>query len=412
MKILVVTQYFRPENFRVNDLVDGLVERGHEVTVLTGQPNYPEGSFSEGYGWLGPRREIIGGASVIRVPLVARGSGRAYKLVLNYLSFALFASLAAIFRLSGQFDIIFVFAPSPITVAVPAVVAKRRFGAPVVLWVLDLWPESLSATGAIRSRRMLNVVAYFVRHFYRWCDRILVQSKGFVENVMALGVSPSRIDYFPNWIERDYEGGGGAPSRQIAPSKTEFRIVYAGNIGAAQDFPAIVQAAELVAKKCPSIRWVVAGDGRMAGWVREEIDRRGLSTYFDFLGQLPPESMPALFASADALLVALRQDPVFALTIPGKVQSYLASGTPVLAMLDGEGANLIMESGGGFACPAGDSAALAELVVRFSELSVEDRAEMGQRASAYAYREFGRNRLFDRLDGWFSETVENMSRKT
>lgn len=412
MKILVVTQYFRPENFRVNDLVDGLVERGHEVTVLTGQPNYPEGSFPEGYGWRGPRRETIGGASIIRVPLVARGSGRAYRLVLNYLSFALFASLAAAFRLRGHFDMIFVFAPSPITVAIPAAVAKRRFGAPMVLWVLDLWPESLSATGAIRSRRILRVVAYFVRHFYRWCDRVLVQSKGFVGNVTALGVSSARIDYFPNWIEREYEEGVGEPPRQVAPSKADFRIVYAGNIGAAQDFPAIVEAAELVAKKCPSVRWVVAGDGRMAGWVREEIDRRGLSSYFDFLGQLPPERMPALFASADALLVALRKDPVFALTIPGKVQSYLASGKPVLAMLDGEGANLIVESGGGFACPAGDSVALAELVVRLAELSVKDRAKLGQCASAYAHREFGRNRLFDRLEGWFAETIENMSRKT
>lgn len=408
----MVSQYFHPENFRVNELVTGLLARGHKVTVLTGQPNYPDGRFFPGYGWCGPRRELLLGADVVRVPLVARGGGGTVRLALNYLSFAVSASLGVLFRLSGTFDVIFVFEPSPITVGVPAAVARRRFRAPILFWVLDLWPDSLAAAGAIRSPIILRTVGKLVRWVYGHCDRVLVQSRAFVDNVVAHGAPAAGVRYFPNWIESDYTGhavggGSGGPAR----IEGEFRIVYAGNIGAAQDFPTILDAAQRLAGSATQVRWIVAGDGRMASWVKDEVERRGLDERFTFLGQLPSAAMSAIFADADALLVALRPDPVFSLTIPGKVQSYLSAGKPVLAMLDGEGARVIMESGGGLASAAGDAAGLVASVVRLLGMTPDQRVAMGQCGRDFARQEFGREALFDRLEAWIRESVAEWSHR-
>lgn len=404
MRLLIVSQYFWPENFRVNDLVEGLVERGHLVTVLTGQPNYPGGHFFKGYNAFSPCEEELLGAKVLRVPMLARGNGRALRLVLNYLSFALSASFAASTRLSGPFDAIFVFEVSPVTVGLPAIVASRRFSAPVLFWVLDLWPESLQATGMVNNPRLLSWIAKGVCWIYAQCAQVLVQSRAFNAHIEALGFPRERIRYFPNWIEGDYQQSdeGAVPVRFDAD---EFRIVYAGNIGAAQDFPAIVEAASLLAQELPRARWVVAGDGRMAQWFKDEVARRGLSQHFDFLGQLPPVRMPGLFASADALLVSLRTDPVFALTIPGKVQSYLASGRPVLAMLDGEGARVVMESGAGLAATSGDIRSLVDNAKLLAGMTSAQREEMGRRGREYAQREFGRQAIFDRLEEWLCEAA-------
>jgi colanic acid biosynthesis glycosyl transferase WcaI len=405
MNVLVVSQYFAPENFRINDLVGDLVSRGHVVTVLTGQPNYPSGAFPPGYGWRGPRQERLLGADVIRVPLIARANGGAIRLVLNYLSFSAFASLAVRFRLTGPYDAIFVFEPSPITVGIPAVFAHRRFKAPILFWVLDLWPASLAAAGAVRSPVLLRAAGRLVRWLYGNCCRVLVQSRAFVDDVVAHGTVVDRVRYFPNWIEVEYAGVAEAGDRPWA-LPDGFRIVYAGNIGAAQGFLEIITVVERLAASHPQVCWIVAGDGRMASWARAEVERRGLSNRMVFLGQLPSDKMPSLFAAADALLVSLKADPVFSRTIPGKVQSYLSAGKPVLAMLDGEGARVIEEAQAGLTCPAGDIDGLVAHVMSLVAMTRAEREAMGARARAYAFAEFERGMLFDRLETWLTEAVE------
>ncbi|BBD09566.1 glycosyltransferase family 4 protein [Desulfovibrio ferrophilus] len=416
MNILIVSQYFWPENFRINDLVQGLGERGHNVTVLTGQPNYPSGQFFPGYGWNGPKEEHLSGARILRVPLIPRGKGGNLHLILNYLSFVVTASWGVFFRMGRHehFDAIFVFQTSPVTVGFPAALAKWRYKAPILFWVLDLWPESLSATGAIRSPLILGLVKRGVRWIYSRCSRVLVQSRAFETNVAALGVPLDKIMYFPNWMEAEYEAAchSKKPGNKNKPDRaSEFRIVFAGNIGAAQDFPAILDAAEIVAKESPHVQWIIAGDGRMAPWVKSEVKRRNLSKHFSFLGQLPSSAMPEIFSTADALLVTLRSAPIFSLTIPGKVQSYLSAGKPLLAMLDGEGARVITESGGGTTCNAGDSNTLAQNIAKLAGLSPEQRHAMGHKGRAYARQEFGRNNLFNRLESWITEVIEECRSK-
>ena len=402
MKILIVTQYFWPESFRINDLALGFRERGHEVTIFTGKPNYPGGRFYPGYGFFGRARDDYEGIPVVRVPLIPRGNGGSLRLALNYLSFALFASVLA-FRCRGRFDAIFVYEPSPVTVGLPALVLKKLKRAPVLFWVQDLWPESLSATGAVRSSWLLRIVESMVRFIYRHCDRILVQSRAFTAPIEAYGADPARISYFPNSAEalyRPVEPTSDMPEAADMPNG--FRIMFAGNIGAAQDFPTIITAARLLADN-KDIHWLILGDGRMREWVMGEVEAHDLEATVHLLGRHPVDVMPNYFAFADALLVTLRREPIFALTIPGKVQSYLASGKPIIAALDGEGAHVISEAGAGIAVPSESPDALATAVLELFHMSQERRRTIGLRGRDYFERHFEREMLMNKLDRWINE---------
>lgn len=403
MNVLIVSQYFWPENFRISDLVQGLCQRGHRVTVLTGLPNYPEGRVFPGYGLFGKRREDYRGATVVRVPMLPRGKGGGLRLLLNYLSFAFFASMLAPFRCRGKYDVIFVYEPSPITVGLPALVLKKFKKAPIAFWVQDLWPESLSATGAVRARWALKLVERLVKFIYGGCDRVLVQSEAFIPSIEKLGVSRDRIAYFPNSAEDLYEPvtlPEDAPERIGLPDG--FRIMFAGNIGAAQDFGTILGAAERL-KHYPEIHWLILGDGRMLPWVREQIEERGLGASVHLLGRYGVEAMPRYFSLADAMLVTLKKEPIFALTIPSKVQSYLACGRPVLAALDGEGARVVQEASAGVVAPAEDAEGLADAVLRMYQMEAGTREQFGLNGLRYFGANFERTMLLDRLEGWLRE---------
>lgn len=400
MKILVVTQYFWPENFRINDLVAGLQERGHEITVLTGMPNYPGGGFFSGYNGLNRWRESYHGAKVIRVPLVPRGKSGKLSLVLNYFSFALAASVIAPFRCRGHYDAIFVHEPSPVTVGFPAIVLKKVKKAPVLFWVLDLWPQSLSATGAVRSQAILDRVGHMVAFIYRRCDQILVQSRSFIPEIERFGIARDNIYYFPSWAESLYRPVEKSDDlRKELKLPDGFCIMFAGNVGISQDFENILLAAEKL-RDNTSIHWLIVGDGRMAESVRDEIDKRGLGGSVHMLGRFPLERMPRFFSFADVMLVSLKHDPIFAMTIPGKIQSYMACGRPIVAMLDGEGGRVVEESGAGYSCAAGDAAALAAHVAKMAALPESEREKMGKQGREYYEEHFERGMLFARLESW------------
>jgi glycosyltransferase involved in cell wall biosynthesis len=406
MKVLIVSQYFWPENFRINDLVRGLCQRGHSVTVLTGLPNYPEGRFFRGYGFFGKKREDYHGAQVVRVPMLPRGKGSGARLLLNYLSFAFFASLLAPFRCREEYDVIFVYEPSPITVGLPALLLRKLKKAPVAFWVQDLWPESLSATGAVRARWLLNLVERLVKFIYRGCDLVMVQSEAFVPSLEKLGVNRERIAYFPNSAEDLYAPVAlpqDAPERAGLPDG--FRVMFAGNIGAAQDFPTIVASAELLRER-KDIQWIILGDGRMKPWVAEQIRLRGLEPTFHLLGQRPAETMPRYFAHADLLLATLRREPIFAYTIPSKLQSYMACGRPVVAALEGEGGRIVEESGAGWAVPPEDPRALADAVLAASALAQSERDAMGNRGEDFFREHFEREQLLSQLDAELAEVTQ------
>ncbi len=404
MRVLVVSQYFWPENFRVNDLVAELVTRGHAVCVLTGQPNYPDGRIFSDYRRDPRRFSEFAGARVLRVPVVPRGSG-SLRLLVNYLSFVASGLLLGPWRLRGQdFDVIFVFQISPITSALPALLLRRLKKAPLLMWVLDLWPDTLAAIGVVRAPWALACVGRLVSFIYRRCDRVLVQSRAFGPNIERFAVDVSRIRYLPNWAEPTFETPlQAAPlAPELESYKDCFNILFAGNIGEAQDFPAILLAAETLRDE-PGLRWLVVGDGRSAAWLRDEVSRRGLGESVILLGRHSIERMPSFFRAASALLVSLKKEPIFAMTIPGKVQSYLAAGLPIVAMLDGEGAAVIEQAGAGLVCPAGASQQLADKVRQLMTMPVAERAAMGERGRRYCEQEFERRRLISSLEAWMAE---------
>lgn len=413
MHLLVITQYFWPENFRINDLVADFVQRGHQVTVLTGVPNYPEGQVFEAYRRNPTEFDTYSGARVMRVPMWARGRGAA-RLVLNYFSFALSATLWGGWCLrKGQFDAILVYEPSPVTVGIPGAALRWLTRAPMAFWVLDLWPETLRAVGMVRSAWGLRLVGHMVQWIYRRCDLILAQSKSFIPQISGYAGTSKRIEYFPSWAESLFaQSSKVAPALEVEAVPGSFTVMFAGNIGEAQDFPSILDAAERLKDSHPYIRWLVLGDGRMKSWVDQEIAARQLTHCIHMLGRFPVERMPSFFLSADALLVSLKKEPIFAMTIPGKLQSYLAAGRPIVAMLDGEGADLLTDAGAGLTSPAGDAVGLAKVVVRLSEMNEAERAEMGRKGFALYEQEFERSILLGRLETWMLQMAAKPTNAT
>jgi glycosyltransferase involved in cell wall biosynthesis len=374
------------------------------VTVLTGIPNYPAGNVFENYRQDPKAFGKYGGATVIRVPMLARGQG-AMRLVLSYLSFVIGGCLFGPWRLRGQqADVIFVFEPSPVTVGLPAVLLGRIKRAPVVFWALDLWPETLSAIGIVRSPRVLGWVGHLVRFIYERCTLVLGQSQGFLRSIAKYCSDTHKIRYFPSWAEEVFNEPDLVPAPEVPALEGAFNVLFAGNIGEAQDLPAVLSAAESL-KNNTSIRWLIVGDGRKFDWLQEEVVHRGLQSNVLLLGRFPVERMPSFYAQADALLVSLKKDPVFSMTIPGKVQSYLMAGVPLIGMLDGEGAQVITEAGAGLVCPAGDSECLTSAVVEMAAMSAGQRRQLGVNGRAFAQKEFGRSLLISRLESLMQEAI-------
>jgi glycosyltransferase involved in cell wall biosynthesis len=408
MRVLIVSQYFWPEAFRVNDLAAGLRDRGHEVVVLTGMPNYPGGRYFAGYRPWAPLRERHDGVTVLRVPMVPRRNGRAMWLALSYFSYALLAALRALALVRKRWDAVLVFQVTPVTQAIPALVVRALAKAPVAMWVQDIWPESVAATGLVRSPLLLRVVRWLSQAIYRRCDKVMGQSEAFIARLESLGVPKERLGYLPNWAEEVY--GRRPPARNGAERWEEgFPLMFAGNLGRVQALDTLLSAAEVL-RDDQQIGWVFVGDGPLRAWLEEESRARGLGDRFHFLGRRPVEAMPDLFARAGAMLVSLKADEILSLVIPSKLQSYLAAGKPVLGSLDGEGARVIEQSGAGWASGAGDAAGLARNIRRMRSLSAGELGALGERGREYYLRHFDRETCLNGLERILVELREQERR--
>ena len=406
MRILIVTQRFWPENFRINDLAAELARRGHEVTVLTGLPNYPDGKVFDSYKAAPERYTEYHGVKIVRVPIIPHGS-RKIVLILNYLSYVFSASTMGAYKLRGQaFDVIFTYEPSPITVGIPAAILRKIKRAPMVFWVLDLWPETLSAVGAVRNSVLLKMVGFLVRVIYNNCDLILAQSHSFISQIQKYTSRDKRIEYFPSWSDVDFNIDHPQRAPEVMVKPGSFNIMFTGNIGTAQDFPSVLAAVKIL-QQHSNIRWHIVGDGRDAPFANSFIEEHGLQNSIVMYGRFPLERMPSFVKHADALLVSLKDAPIFAMTIPGKLQTYLSAGIPVIGMLNGEGSELVARSGAGLVCAAGDYTALAQIVFKMSQMPKDVRTAMGVNGRNAMIHNFDRTRLINNLESWFFELFSN-----
>ena len=397
LKILIVSQYFYPESFRINDLVEDLVLRGHEVTVLTGLPNYPQGSLFRNYSlWKGPFKETYKGATVLRSRLIPRGKGTGVDLSLNYLSFAATASLKTLTSLDDSFDACFVFATSPITAAIPAVLHCKRKQIPLHIWVQDLWPESVEAVGMLKNPLAMKSIGQLVNWIYSNCDRIHIQSPAFKDSVVKWGGTTEKIRYLPNWADDPFaQSAQSSGSRQELQLPEGFLVLFAGNLGKAQSLGTILEAAEYC-KEESDIQFIILGDGSEKQRFETLISEKNL-TNIHCLGRKDPSEMPGYYLEAQALLVTLKDEPIFNLTIPSKVQTYLAAGRPILAAVNGEAQNLIKKSESGLCSAAEDGRDLAENIKKIHKMTEQDRVRLGENGRAFYLKHFQKDHVISQL---------------
>ncbi len=406
LKLLIVTQYFYPETFKINDLALHFKKKGHNVSVLTGIPNYPGGKYYPGYGIFRKRFEIYNGIKIYRSLLIPRMNSGKVSLILNYFSFAFFSSIK-ILTLKSDYDLIFVYEPSPITVGIPAIVKKIFIKSPMIFWVTDLWPESVTATTKLPSFINKLLVAFInpiVKIIYKNSDKILITSKGFLPSIINKNINKNKIIYFPQWAEKIFKPIEPSSNIDLVNKipKNSFKIMFAGNIGEAQDFPSIIQCAKLL-KHNKKIHWIILGNGRKLNWTKRKVKQYDLEDNFHLLGSFPLIDMPGFYSYADCMLLSLKKEYIFSITVPAKIQSYMACKKPILAMIDGEAANIVNESSAGLTCASEDYKSLAKNISEISNYSKSKLNKIGQNGLEFYNMNFNRKILMHKLENLFYE---------
>jgi len=402
-RLLVVTPSFWPETFRINEVVASLGARNVSVCVLTGLPNYPEGKIYDGYRRNYPKSEQACGAVIIRVPNIPRGKGRIADLAISSGSFLFNACALGPWRLRGQqFDAILCYGVSPILVALAGIWLRRWFKTPLVLWVQDLWPGSLTAANIRTSSIVERIIGKGVGWIYRASDAVLIASPGFASDIELRAGKPMTCIYHPNPAEQAVFDAAADLSQ---PDVIPFEIVFAGNLGRALSLATILDAAQNLAQD-QAIRFRLVGEGSMSNWLREEVSRRGLSNVI-IEGKRDAKAMPAIYQRASALLLTLPKNSTMELSLPSKTPTYLASGRPIIVAADGETARIVSEAGAGICVPAEDSQALARAIRQLRDMPAETRRQMGAAGRAYAHANFAPDLLADRLVGHLQAAIDS-----
>lgn len=395
MKILFVCQYFYPEVFRGNDIAFHWAKEGHDVHVVCGVPNYPDGIFHKGYSWFKKRHEVVNGVRVTRLPIIPRGNNK-IMLMLNYFSYLMVAWVYMLFHaMFHKYDRVFVQQLSPVMMSAPGVLYKKLRHIPLYTWVLDLWPESLTAAGGINNKFVLAFFRHYVKSQYKHSDKILTSSRSFEKSILEYGPYQDKIVYYPQWSDGN---NGEIVKPENAPSiPNGFRMMFAGAVGEAHGFECTMQAA-LLTKEYKDIKWIIVGDGRKLDWVKQFVrDKRLEETVFT-LGRFPSETMPWFFAQVDVMLVTLSDDPLFKLYAPAKISSYMAAGKPIVAVLNGEGGEVIKDADCGWSLPAGDAEGFAKLAIELSRKDVAELAAKGANAEKYYNEHFVKEKCLKKLD--------------
>jgi glycosyltransferase involved in cell wall biosynthesis len=389
MKILVICQYYYPEPFRITDICESLVERGHFVTVLTGLPNYPEGKILEGYRKGKKRKEVINGVNIIRCFEVGRANSK-LMLFVNYFSYAVSASVRTFF-MKEKFDVVFVNQLSPVMMGIPAMVYKKKHKRiKILLYCLDLWPDSLAAGGIKQKSIIYKIFLGLSKRIYNSADSILVTSSMFKRYFKdTLGITKEKVSHLPQYAEEDLFSKVAQDS-----NKENYNFVFAGNIGDMQSVETIVKAANEL-RTYRNIVFHIVGDGSKLEEIKLLSKSLGLNKII-FYGRQPVNEMPYYFSLADAMLVTLKDNKTLSYTLPGKVQSYMAASKPIIGAINGETRHVIEKSGCGFCCEAENYKDLAKLIIDFCES--ESKEEMGVNSYNFYQENYNKEKFISVLE--------------
>lgn len=400
MHILVISQYFFPEQFRINDICTEWVKRGYKITVITGIPNYPQGKYYKGYGLFKKRKETYNGIEIIRLPLIPRGNN-AIMLALNYLSFVVSGFIWKVFT-NIKADYVYVFEVSPMTQALPGVWYAKKRKIPCYLYVQDLWPENVEIITGIKNKYIIGAIGKMVDYIYERCTRIFTTSKSFVKSINNRGIPIEKIEYWPQYAEDFYKPLRKTRIPEI-PADDVFNIIFAGNIGKAQGLDILPKTASLLRDKNLSrkIRFNIVGDGRYKNELTQLIDSMNLGEMFNFISKQPAARIPQFMAASDAAFISLMKSPLFTMTIPAKLQSYLACGIPIIACAAGETNGIINESNAGICSPPGSAEKLAQSIIEISSKTQEELRILGVNAREYYDNNFNKQTLLNKMDKYF-----------
>lgn len=396
--ILVVSQYFYPEQFRINDICSEWVKRGYKVTVLTGIPNYPQGEFYDGYNLKENRKEEWNGIQIVRIPLIARGHN-AIGLIANYLSFV-FSGYFWKCTTKIKADFVFTYEVSPMTQALIGVWYSKKYQIPNYLYVTDLWPENVEIITGIHSKVIIAPIQAMVDYIYRNCTRIFTSSNSFIKSIEKRNIDRANIEFWPQYAE-DFYKPVNVVENEI-PQDDIFNIVFAGNIGYAQGLGILVEVAQILRKENLQVRFNIIGEGRYKNEFVDRIKEGLVSEYFNLISRKSAEQIPNYLASADALLITLAKSEVFSITIPAKTQSCMACGKPILVSADGEVQDIVLSAEAGLASGSEDAQALAENVKKMLKMSEGELNEYGKNALKYSQKHFNKEKLLDRMDSIFA----------
>ena len=399
--ILVISQFFYPEQFRINDMCCEWVKRGYRVTVLTGIPNYPQGKIYDGYSFLKKRKEIWNEIEIIRIPEIPRGKST-LGMILNYLSFPISGFFWKIFT-KVKADYVFMFETSPMTQCVIGVWYAKKHKVPLYLYAQDLWPENVEVVTGITNPVVIEPIQWMVDYIYKNCNQIFVTSPSFVKAVCdrKKKVPESKVDYWPQYAEEFYVPLEKTEVEEI-PSDDTFKVMFTGNVGFAQGLEILPKTAAILKKQEKKILFCIVGEGRYLPQFKEEIKKLQVEDYFCLISRQPATRIPELLAAADAAFLSFMETKLFEMTIPAKLQSYMACGMPVLAAAGGESKRVIEEAACGLCTPSGDANALAESIIRMMQLSANKLQEMKSNSRNYFEENFEKQKLMDQIDQYFN----------
>lgn len=400
--ILVIAQYFYPEQFRINDICTEWVKRGYKVTVITGIPNYPEGKYYEGYGLFKKRKEIYNGMEIIRIPLIPRGNN-AIMLALNYLSFVISGFFWKVFT-KIKADYVFIFEVSPMTQALPGVWYAKKRKIPCYLYVTDLWPENVEIAAGIKNKRVLGAIGVMVDYIYKRCDRIFTSSESFIKAINDRGIKKEKLEFWPQYAE-DYYMPVEKESVSVSeiPQDGIFNIIFAGNIGVAQGSDILPETAQILKEQNTKIRFNIVGDGRYKETLKNKVAEYEVDQLFNFIDKQPATRIPEFMAVSDATLISLSKSKVFSITLPAKTQSCLACGVPVIVSADGEIQDVINTAEAGICSDAGDAKGLAANIQKLVNYPKEVHSTMAINAVNYYKSNYDKEALLNRMDKWFGK---------
>lgn len=386
-RILIYTNHFDPEHFKINEAVSWLTEEGFQLHLVTGWPNYPEGKIFKGYGPFKKSFERRKNLTIRRLPLIPRGNGSKLRLVINYFSYFLSTFFYTIFLIlfKKKFDKVLVHHTSPFFIAISAILYKTFKRTEAILWDLDLWPQSLEAVGIINSKSVFNGIEKGVKMIYKKFDVVLVGSKSFIK-IVRQRVPHNRVYYFPNWAEKIIEENKIIHKLEVDLNPNALKIMYTGNLGTAQDFDTLCKV--IIQNKKENIQWIFIGEGRFKKEMEQLLSAEIRKKKVRFIPQQKLAVLPSWVAKVDVLYLSLNDSKLFSQTVPAKLQGYMAMGKPILAMLAGEGASIIKQANCGFIAPPSNALKLNEQIKNVLNTSKSERRSLGENGKTFYKKTF------------------------